>query len=154
MLIVFCVERPNEEGASIGRGIELCGCSSRQRQQQPTLFSKRSTSHSYKDPSLNRNIGKLRIPSVFNKLLKPHTQLELPNSYIPPGRASSSLGLSTQKTINTSHLLDPHLQLKCHAYDHTFQTSRQWNLNISTCKEIHRKTVFTHQKVSSSPKHI
>ena len=24
-----------------------------------------------KDPSLNRNIGKVRIPSVFNKLLKP-----------------------------------------------------------------------------------
>ena len=27
MLIVFCVERPNEEGASLGGGIELCGCS-------------------------------------------------------------------------------------------------------------------------------
>ena len=30
-----------------------------------------------KDPSFNRNIGKVRIPSVFNKLLKPPTQLEL-----------------------------------------------------------------------------
>ena len=28
MLIVFCVERPSEDGASIGWGIELCGSSS------------------------------------------------------------------------------------------------------------------------------
>ena len=47
-----------------------------------------------KDPSLNRNIGKVRIPSVFNKLLKPPTQLELPHSYIPhPRGAPSLLGL-------------------------------------------------------------
>ena len=26
MLNVFCVERPNEEGAPLGGGIELCGC--------------------------------------------------------------------------------------------------------------------------------
>ena len=64
-----------------------------------------------KDPSLNRNIGKVRIPSVFNKLLKPPRQLELPHSSIPPPKgAPSLLGLSTQKTINTSHLLDLHLQ--------------------------------------------
>ena len=37
-----------------------------------------------KDPSLNRNIGKVRIPSVFNKLLKPPRQLELLHSSIPP----------------------------------------------------------------------
>ena len=37
-----------------------------------------------KDPSLNRNIGKVRIPSVFNKLLKPPRQLELPHRFIPP----------------------------------------------------------------------
>ena len=36
-----------------------------------------------KDPSLNRNIGKVRIPSVFNKLLKPSRQLELPHSSTP-----------------------------------------------------------------------
>ena len=36
-----------------------------------------------KDPSLNRNIGKIRIPSVFNKLLKPHTELEQAYSSIP-----------------------------------------------------------------------
>ena len=64
-----------------------------------------------KDPSLNRNIGKVRIPLVFNKLPKPSRQLELPHSSIPPPKGtSSSLGLSTQKTINTSHLLDLHLQ--------------------------------------------
>ena len=82
-----------------------------------------------KDLSLNRNTGKVRIPSVFNKLLKPPTQLELPHSSIPhPRGAPSSLGLSTQKTINTSHLLDLHLQKKCHPYLHTLQTSRQLNL--------------------------
>ena len=37
-----------------------------------------------KDPLLNRNTGKVRIPSVFNKLLKPSRQLELPHSSIPP----------------------------------------------------------------------
>ena len=37
-----------------------------------------------KDPTLNRNINKVRIPSVFNKLLKPPMQLELPHSSIPP----------------------------------------------------------------------
>ena len=64
-----------------------------------------------KDLSLNRNIGKIRIPSVFNKLLKPHTQLEQPHSSIsPPKRAPSSLGLLKQETINTLHLLDLHQQ--------------------------------------------
>ena len=64
-----------------------------------------------KDPSLNRNIGKVKIPSVFNKLLKPPRQLELPYSSIPPPKgAPSSLGLSTHRTINMSHLLDLHLQ--------------------------------------------
>ena len=56
-----------------------------------------------KDPSLNRNIGKVRISSVFNKCLKPHTQLEQPHSSIPPPKgALSSLDFSTQKTINTT----------------------------------------------------
>ena len=59
-----------------------------------------------KDPSLNRNISKVRIPSVFNKLLKAPRQLELPH----PRGAPSSIGLLTQKTSNTSHLLDLHLQ--------------------------------------------
>ena len=82
-----------------------------------------------KDPSLNRNIGKVRIPSVFNKLLKVPRQLEVPYGLSPhPRGAPSSLGLLTQKTINTSHLLDLHLQEKCHLYVHTFQTSRQLNL--------------------------
>ena len=34
------------------------------------------------NPSLNKNIGKVRISSVFNKLLKPHTQIEQPHSSI------------------------------------------------------------------------
>ena len=64
-----------------------------------------------KDPSLNRSIGKVRIPSVFNKLLKAPRQLKLPHSSMPPPRgATSSLGLLTQKIINISHFLDLHLQ--------------------------------------------
>ena len=50
----------------------------------PYTIEQRSTSYLYQDPSLNRNIGKVGIPSVFNKLLKPPTQLELPHSSIPP----------------------------------------------------------------------
>ena len=42
-----------------------------------------------KHPSLNRNIGKVRIPSVFNKLLKPSRQLELPHSSIPPTKGGT-----------------------------------------------------------------
>ena len=84
-----------------------------------------------KDPSLNRNIGKVRIPSVFNKLLKAPRQLELPHSSIPhPRGAPSLLGLSTQKTINTSHLLDLHLQYKCHPYVHTFKTTKPLDLQL------------------------
>ena len=41
-----------------------------------------------KDPLLNKNIGKVRIPSVFNKLLKPPRQLELPHSSIPHPRGN------------------------------------------------------------------
>ena len=63
-----------------------------------------------KDPSLNRNIGKVRIPSVFNKLLKPPRQLELPYSSIPHLRGHLLYLVLAQKTIYTSHLFDLHLQ--------------------------------------------
>ena len=39
--------------------------------------------------SLNKNIGKVRIPSVFNNLLKPNTQLEQPHSSIPPPKGGT-----------------------------------------------------------------
>ena len=42
-----------------------------------------------KDPSLNRNIGKVRISSVLNKLIKPPRQLELPHSSIPPPKGGT-----------------------------------------------------------------
>ena len=48
-----------------------------------------------KDPSLNRNIGKVRIPSAFNKLLKPPRQLELPQFY-PPTQGGQLLHLVFQ----------------------------------------------------------
>ena len=64
-----------------------------------------------KDPLLNRNIGKVRIPSLCNKLLKPYTQLQHLHSSIPPPKgAPSLLGLSKQKTMNNPHLLDLHPQ--------------------------------------------
>ena len=42
-----------------------------------------------KDPSLNRNTGKVRIPSVFKKLCKAPRQLELPHSSIPPPKGGT-----------------------------------------------------------------
>ena len=63
-----------------------------------------------KDPSLNRNIGKVRIPSVFNTLLKPPRQLELLHNSIPTPKGGTFFTWSfNTKTINTSHL-DLHLQ--------------------------------------------
>ena len=83
----------------------------RDREQHPSPLSKRSTSHLYQRSITQQKHCKVRIPSVFNKFLKPPRQLELPHSSIPhPRGAPSSLGLSTQKTTNTSHLLDLHLQ--------------------------------------------
>ena len=49
-----------------------------------------------KDPSLNRNIGKVRIPSVFNKLLKPPTQLAFPCSSVPTPKGGHFLFLVFQ----------------------------------------------------------
>ena len=50
----------------------------------------RETLHTHiKDLSLNRNIGKDRIPSVFIKLLKPHTQLEEPHSFMHPPKGDT-----------------------------------------------------------------
>ena len=62
-----------------------------------------------KDPSLNRNIGKVRIPTVFNKLLKLPRQLEPLHSSIPPSKGGTfftwSFNTKDQLIINTSHLL-------------------------------------------------
>ena len=107
------------------------------------------------DPSLNRNTGKVRIPSVFNKLLKAHKQLELPHVLSPhPRRATSPLGLSHKRQLTLHTFLISIYNRSVHLYVHTFQTSRQLNLQISTFKETHRKTVFKLFKVSSSPESI
>ena len=42
-----------------------------------------------KDPLFNRNMGTVRVPPVFSKLLKPPTQLELPHSSIPPPKGGT-----------------------------------------------------------------
>ena len=56
-----------------------------------TLHSQAKEAHHIhiQDPSLNRNIGKVRIPSVFNKFLKPPRQLELPHNSIPPPKGGT-----------------------------------------------------------------
>ena len=48
--------------------------------------------------SLNRNIGKVRIPSVFNKFLKSHTQIGKPHSSMP------LFTCSFNRKDNSSHL--------------------------------------------------
>ena len=54
-----------------------------------------------KDPSLNRNIGKIRIPSVFNKLVKAPRQLQLPHRSIPPPKGTPSSLHKRQLTLHT-----------------------------------------------------
>ena len=78
-----------------------------------TLYPYTTQVNKYRQVStaLHNNIGKVRIHSVFDKLLQPPTQLELPQSSIPlPKGAPFLLSLSKKKTINTSHLLDLHLK--------------------------------------------
>ena len=57
-------------------------------EHEPSPIKGRDTTYDIyihiKDPSLNRNISKVRIPSVFKKILKPSRQLELPHSFYPP----------------------------------------------------------------------
>ena len=89
-------------------------------------WAKRALHIHIKNASLNRYIGKVRIPSVFNKLHNLPRQVELPHTSIPhPRGAPPSLGLSTQKTINISLLLDFHLQYKSHPYVTPFKLKRQ-----------------------------
>ena len=80
-----------------------------------------------KDPSLNRNIGKVRIPSVFNKLLKAPRQLELPHSSIPhPRGAPSLLGLQHKRQHFTPSSSPSTIEVS--SLSSHFQTSRQLNL--------------------------
>ena len=59
--------------------------------ERNTLHHQAKESHHIciKDPSLNRNIGIVRIPSVLNQFLRPHTQLEQPHSSIPLPKAGT-----------------------------------------------------------------
>ena len=56
-----------------------------------------------KNPSLNRNIGKVRIPSIFNILLKSPRQLELQHSSIPLPRGHLLYLVFQQKRQLTLH---------------------------------------------------
>ena len=100
-----------------------------------------------KNPSLNWNTGKVKIPSVFNKLLNLPRQLELPHSSIPPPKGASSLfGLSTQKTPSWSPSTIEVSSLCSHLSN--VQTTKPLHLHLQ--RNI-QETDFTHHKVSSSP---
>ena len=78
--------------------------------QHPTQLSKRSSSHSYQRSITQQKHWQSQNPSSIQQPSQTHIQLEHPHSSIPPPKgAPSSPGLSMQKTINTSHLLDLHL---------------------------------------------
>ena len=80
-----------------------------------------------KDSSLNRNIGKVRIPSVFNKLLKPPRHLELSYSSIPPTQGGHLLHLVFQhKRQLTLHTFL--ISIYNRSIIPMFITSRQLNL--------------------------
>ena len=65
-----------------------------------------------KDPLLNRNIGKVRIPSAFNKLLNPCTQLGNPHSFIPPPKGALFHLVFQNKRQLTPHLHNLHLAIE------------------------------------------
>ena len=123
MLIVFCVERPSKEGQTISdhenqttsaiRNHHISTKHPKAELKDFTIIDRDSnTLHHWakealhiciKDPSLNRNIGKVRIPSVFNKFLKPLGQLELPHSSNPPPKGAPSLLFFQHKRQLTLH---------------------------------------------------
>ena len=91
MLIVFCVERPSEEVPPLGGGIstkhpkaELKDFTVIDTDSNNLYHQAEEALHIHcKGPSLSRSIGKVRIPLVFNKLLKCHMELEQPHSSVP-----------------------------------------------------------------------
>ena len=84
----------------------------RQREQHPTLLSKRSTSHLYQGSITqqkhwqSQNAFSIKQTSQTSQTTRTSTQFYLPTQ----GGTPSLFGLLTQKTINTSHLLHLHLQ--------------------------------------------
>ena len=78
-----------------------------------------------KDPSLNRNTGKVRTAPVFNKLPSPQTQLQ---SYSAPSLHPREHFLHL--VFQNNKELTPSLIsiYKHHLYVYTYQTSRQQNL--------------------------
>ena len=135
VLIGFCVKRPSEEGVPLGGGIELCGSSSclgglrillnSEGILTLPLFHFTFLSRIHHSTETLAKSESLQYSTKFSNL----PDNESFHIVLSPARGTpSSLGLLTQKTINTSHLLDIHLQQKCHPYVHTFQTSRQLNL--------------------------
>ena len=85
---------------------ELKDCTLIDRDSNTLHYWEKEALHIHmKDPSLNRNIGKVRIPSVFNKLLKPQTQLEQPHSSTPHLRGHLLYLVFHQKRQLTLHTL-------------------------------------------------
>ena len=80
-------------------------------EQHSTPLSKRSTSHSYQRSITQQKHWQNQNPFSIQQTSQTSQTTRNSHSSIPPPKgAPSLLGLSTQKTINTSHLLDLCLQ--------------------------------------------
>ena len=100
VLIVFCVERRSKEGPPVPSETTTSPQNTqKQNLKDFTMIDRESNTLHHrakgalhiriKDPSLNRNIGKVRIPSVLNKLLKAPRHLELSHSSILPPKGGT-----------------------------------------------------------------
>ena len=107
-----------------------------------------------KDPSLNRNIGKVRIPSVFNKLLKPPRQLELSHSSIATPKGGTYCTWSFNKEDNTSPSWSPStievLSLCSHLSN--FKTTKPLDLHLQ--RNTQENSFYTSQNVIFSRKYL
>ena len=108
-----------------------------------------------KDSSLNRNVNEVRIPSIFNKHLKPYTQLEQPHSSIPPPRGHLLYLVYQHKRQITLHTFLISIYNSCVTHMFTlFKLQDNWIFRPQPWMKYIWKTIFTQHKVSSSSKRI
>ena len=98
----------------------------------------------FKDPSLNRNIGKLRIPLVFNNLLRSHTHNQNSCIALSPHPRENLLYLDFQhkRQLTLQTFLISIYNRRIIPMIKTFQTSRQLNPYISTFIQVQLKNSF------------
>ena len=92
-----------------------------------------------KNPSLNRNIGKVRIPSAFNKLLKPSRQKELPH----PGGTLLYLVFQYKRQLTLHTFLISIYNRNVIPMFTPFKLQDNWNLRSPPSKK-HIGKQFTH----------